>query len=180
MKRTIKLVAALLVILCAVSSLSACTSGKPSVKKGTKADKQENIIGSTEDIMRTYWFEYTINSAETAESAGSLVPAEGNVFVKLDTTFTNISDSELQINSREFICYYATEENSYTTCLTASDIEGLMPETITLQPEESATYALIYEIPASTQRVEIGFVEYFANDTYGDKFYVDIALEEKK
>ncbi len=180
MKRTQKLSALLLAVMCLAACLSSCAS-KEVIKKGTKADVSENVIGNITDTMRTYWFDYTIESFVIQDSLEDMLPSEGCEFVILSVKLTNRLDTSLTMSSREFICYYSTDENAYTSSISSSLSSGLMPLDFTLEPnEENTLYNLIYEVPKSTERIEIGFVENFADGSFGDKFYVDIDLKEKK
>ena len=129
-----------------IASSGSNTSSKSGV---VTADDDGYAEGRMGDVMRTYFFDYTVNSAYTCNDYEGYTPSEGNKLLVAEITVKNtVSDEQL-------------------------------PEEYDLGVNEEKTGLLVFEVPEDSKDYSISYLEQFSNDTEGDVFFVFFTAKDK-
>ena len=166
-------------------ALSACGSrvGYP--------DENGQALGEIGDTMHTAFVDFTIESAELADSFDGYTPADGYELLVADITIENNSgmdqpmfiwDFQVQWNTVDGenpdlafgYPVYEGEGDDASAYTNVSDQQ--LPPSYDLADGETREGILLYEVPADRETFSISFQEYFADDTTGDLFFVDFTL----
>ena len=168
--------------LCALFTLALAACGD---RTGYPRDGQAD--GGIGDTMHTAFFDFTVNSAELADSFDGYTPAEGYELLVADITIENTSgmaqpmgvwDCQVQWNSldgedpSQAFGYpvYEGEGDDATNYTNVSDQQ--LPTIYELQDDETRQGILLYEVPVDRENFSISFLEYFEDDTSGNVFFV--------
>ena len=169
-----KIISLLLATVTAIS-LVGCGSTSTIVRP----DKDGFAEGKLGDTMRTYFFDYTVNSAYLCDEYEGYTAADGYELLVADVTVNNTSSSEIEMYDTDFqIQWNDDADDAFDFSLTfyADDGEALfnniLPGTYTLAAKESRTGLLVFEVPAGNNDFSISYMEYFDDDTTGDTFFV--------
>lgn len=180
----------MLLALTACGSKSGGDSGSQSGSDGVYAEEGygEGRIG---DVIHTYFFDFTINSAHMADSYGSFTPAEGKKVLVVEMTIKNTSSSSLPMWDDDFqgqwstsqeteeFSYPITEDGLGNELDTVSDTQ--FPASYDLAVNEERTGDLVFEVPADEKDFSISTMELFDDGTEegeeGDTFFVFFTAE---
>ena len=137
---------------------------------------------------KTYFFDYTVNSAYVCSEFEGYQPEEGNSLLVAEVTVKSTFDTAIEMYDTDFqaqwggegdedfsmpITFDGTEEGM--DVLTEEQLPGIYP----LQPKESRTGLLIFEIPEGTLDLSISYMEAFDDDTTGETYFVNFTAEQK-
>lgn len=161
-------------------SLTACSPGRKVV-----LPKDGFAQGSMEDIMRTYFFDYTVGSAYTSSKYEGYIPTPGYDLLVAEITVINTLPEELLMFDWDFVVLYPdtmSDEQVYDYPITSYEdveipdtaLETLLPSEYTLKTGESRTGLLLFEVPAGDTEFIISYTESFDDDTTGDTFDVSV------
>lgn len=139
---------------------------------GRRDDSEDGFYtGRIGDTFHTYFFDYSVDSAEVVDSYGSITASAGNklvdVVISINNSFSGqvmpmfIYDFQIAWGDGDDECAYQAEG------LTE---EGLMPDEYEIKRGERVTYHVLYEVPADATDLSIAFLEEFSDDTQGDIF----------
>lgn len=178
-----KKIAALLSAILALL-LTACGSKPPILPKDGTAE------GQTGDIMRTYFFDYTVNSAYTCSKYEGYIPTPGYDLLVADITVKNTFGESLTMFDWDFLVLFPDDtegDEVYDYPITAYDdveipataLDTLLPTQYDLANNESRTGLLLFEVPMGETQFTISYIESFDDDTTGDVFYVDVDAPHK-
>ncbi len=165
-------------LLTAVTALSLAACGSPSnVVKPDKDGFAEGELGST---MRTYFFDYTVNSAYLCDTYEGYEAAEDYELLVANITVLNTGKSEVEMYDSDFQIQWGdnSSDDAFEFSLTfyTEDGQGLsaemLPGTYTLASKESRTGVLVAEVPAGHTEFSISYRELFDDDSAGDTFFV--------
>lgn len=141
--------------------------------------------GRQGDVMRTYFFDYTINDAYTCTDLNNYVPADGNQLLVVNITVKNTSRASLEMYDSDFQAQWGGDgDDDYSWPITVAAEEAQatadqLPGTYELAIDESRTGTLVYEVPTGEQDFSISYMELFDNDTEGDTFFVYFTAKEQ-
>ena len=186
----------LAVLLSGILVFSAgCTKqNKPETANQTKGDTQAANTGNTvvakdgygegemHDTMRTYFFDYTINSAYQTDSYEGIEPGEGKALLVVNMTVKNTGQSELEIYDTDFQAQWGDGDDDFTYPITNNGQEAvgaMAEETYTLQASEKKTSDLVFEVPQGKEEFAVAYREQFADDTNGDTFFTYFKAAKK-
>ena len=181
MKKTI---AALLSAAMLALILTACGSSPVILPEDGVAE------GKQGDTMRTYFFDYTVNSAYTCSKYEGYIPSPGYDLLVAEVTVKNTFGESITMFDWDFLVLFdddTQEEDVYDYPITSyEDVEipadalaTLLPTQYDLANEESRSGLLLFEVPAGETHFTISYIESFDDDTTGDMFYVDIDAPHK-
>lgn len=139
---------------------------------GRRDDSEDGFYtGRIGDTFRTYFFDYSIDSAEVVDSYGSITAAEGNKLVDVVVTINNsFSGQVMPMFIYDFQIAWGNGDDE--CCYQAEGLteEGLMPDEYEIKRGERVTHHILYEVPADATDLSIAFLEEFSDDTQGDIF----------
>lgn len=176
---------ALILALALAWSLTACggsgssgTSVLPALNGGnggaasSEPSFEDGRIG---DVMRTYFFAFTVNSVYTCDSFGDFAPEEGKQVLVAEVSVKNTFDESLPMFDTDFQIQWDDEQdpdNAYANPISANFSDELLPETYELAVDEQVTGLLAFEVPADVKDYSLVYLEEFDDDTTGDFFAV--------
>ena len=162
-----KLAAALLTI--ALLLTTGC-SGNTNKETGNviarhSEDEDGLYYGKQGDTMRNEFFDFIVEDVKLTESFGGYTAKEGMRLLCVTVKETNTFGEAL-------LTWESTEELFYP--LVNLDDKSFMPEEFELAKGKSATYKLVFEVPAEEPEFLLIYLEEFDNDETGDMFIVTL------
>ncbi len=182
-----KLVCALLmsVLVLSMTGCSTATNGGSDTDIYAEDGYAEGRFG---DVMHTYFFDYTVNSAYTCQDFNGYTPAEGNTLLVADVTVKNTFSESIEMYDTDFQVQWGDDNNDdaydfpityYTDAVSDEQLPGIY----SLDVNESKTGLLVFEVPAGNTDFSISYLELFVDeDNYeseGDTFFVFFTATEK-
>ena len=143
--------------------------------------------GGLEDIMNTYFFTFTVNSAYICEQYESYVPNEGYDLLVAEVTIKNTSGDSINMYDTDFQVQWGDDANddafdvpiTYYVDTTETIGKDIFPYEYELKNKESRTGHLVFEVPEGKTDYSISYLEYFADDTSGDVFFVFFTADKQ-
>lgn len=178
---------ALILALALAWSLTACggsgssgTSVLPALNGGSGASSADSSDGAYSegrlgDVMRTYFFAFTVNSVYTCDSFDDFAPEEGKQVLVAEVSVKNTFTESLPMFDTDFQIQWNDEEdpdNAYASPISANFSDELLPETYELAVDEQVTGLLAFEVPADVKDYSLVYLEEFDDDTTGDFYAV--------
>lgn len=178
---------ALILALALAWSLTACggsgssgTSVLPALNGGSGASSADSSDGAYSegrlgDVMRTYFFAFTVNSVYTCDSFDDFAPEEGKQVLVAEVSVKNTFTKSLPMFDTDFQIQWNDEEdpdNAYASPISANFSDELLPETYELAVDEQVTGLLAFEVPADVKDYSLVYLEEFDDDTTGDFYAV--------
>lgn len=181
------------------SSVSASSSADGSSRSLPGASSQEEqtaggsisaVDGYAEgrlgDVMQTYFFTYSVNSAYVCDAYEGYAPADGNELLVAEVTVKNTGRQSIEMYDTDFQAQWGDEEGFSLPITfdpeTGDDLgtvsDAQLPGTYTLGVNEARTGLLVFEVPAGSRDLSISYMEYFSDDTTGDTFFVFFTASE--
>lgn len=191
MKKFVGIIAATMLAF----SLTACGPVDRAVQSivGRASDSGSNVVtadddgyaeGRIGDVMKTYFFNYTVNSAYTCSEYEGYIPSEGNKLLVAEVTVKNTDRSTVTMYDTDFQVQWGDDDNddAYDAPITyyseaVSDEQ--LPEEYDLAVNEERTGLLVFEVPEDSKDYSISYLEQFSNDTEGDVFFVFFTAKDK-
>lgn len=197
MKRLISSLLALMTLL----PLTACSGGLLSFRVGNGGvitpDKDGIAAGEVGDIMRTAFFDMTVENALIRTEFDGLTPDPGYQFLTADLTLYNYTDYDQPMYDDDFNVLWTvgegdaatfdgdfplyeevTDEYGNSSYTTKSDKQ--MPTEFKLASRETRTELLLFQVPEDQREFYIVFQELLDDGTeegeLGDTFYVQVSL----
>lgn len=169
----------------AVQNLAGAVSNSGSSNSGVvTADDDGYAEGRIGDVMRTYFFDYTVNSAYTCKEFEGYTPAEGNKLLVAEITVKNTDRSTVTMYDTDFQIQWGDDDDddAYDAPITYySDAvsDDQLPEEYDLSVNEERTGLLVFEVPEDSKDYSISYLEQFSNETEGDVFFVYFTAKDK-
>ena len=138
--------------------------------------------------MKTYFFDYTVNSAYVCGEFEGYQPAEGNQLLVADVTIKNTFDEEIEMYDTDFQAQWGgSGDEDFSVPITWDGSEegadtltdGQFPAIYTLAKGESKTGLLIFEVPEGKTELSISYMEAFDDNSTGDTFFVNFTAESR-
>lgn len=138
--------------------------------------------GRMGDTMKTYFFDYTVNSAYLCDEFNGYVPAEGNRLLVAEVTVKNTFNESIIMYDTDFqVQWNSTGEDDYDFPITfyADPVsEEQLPAEYELGINKDRTGLLVFEIPEERKDFSISYLELFDDDSEGNVFFVFFTAEE--
>ena len=167
MKKSWKLFAVVLALVC----LSACVGVNPLAEK-----KLDGVVG---DTLSNMFFDWTVNSAESVGEYEGYTAADGYQLLVCNVTVDNTFGEALPMYDSDFQVQWGDGEEDFAWSLDAYS-DKMMPLEWELAADESATYDLVFEVPADLSSFAIVYLEHYTdedgNSGEGDLFTVQFEV----
>lgn len=150
------------------------------------AEEKGTAKGSLTDVMHTHFFDYTINSAYRCDKFDTYVPEDGYELLVAEVTVTNTTEQSFSMYDNDFELQWEMEDagegkpdHSYSLVELAKTNGEVLPVEYILNPGQSRTGLLIYEIPEKLEDFSISYLEYYSDDSTGAQFFVDFTAGQQ-
>lgn len=120
--------------------------------------------------MRTYFFDYTVNSAYTCKEFEGYTPAEGNKLLVAELTVKNTDRSTVTMYDTDFQIQWGDDDDDDAfdapiTYYSDAVSDDQLPEEYDLSVNEERTGLLVFEVPEDSKDYSISYLEQFSNET---------------
>jgi len=165
---------------------SSNSDGKSSSANDGYANDDGYAEGYLNDVMHTYFFDFSVNSAYVCSQYESYTAAEGKELVVAQITVKNTSRESLPMFDTDFQIQWNDEaDDAYNVPITyfveSTETIGkdVLPYEYTLAINESRTGLLVFEVPSGQKDFNISYLEEFDDGTSGDVFFIYFTPEHK-
>ena len=172
-----KLAALLLAAVMAVSVIGCGGSTDAVIRP--KNGLAEGELGNT---MRTYWFDFTVNSAYLCDSFSGYDAADGNKLLVVDITVTNTFGEPLPMFDSDFWVEWNSDDSdayAYPVENAASLSSDILPGEYYMAVDEVDKGLLLFEVPDGYTEYAIAYIEVNVDDETGDFFVVYFEPDQK-
>lgn len=132
--------------------------------------------GRLGDVMRTCFFDYTVNEAYTCANYAGYTPAANNQLLVASVTITNTGRYSIEMYDSDFQAQWGSAgDEDFALPITENTdpvSESQLPAVYELGVNETRTGLLVFEVPQGNRDFSISYLEVFDNDTEGDVFFV--------
>lgn len=140
---------------------------------GSTGQYAEGRIG---DTMKTYFFDYTVNSAYLCDEYNGYQPADGKCILVAEVTVKNTFNESIEMYDTDFqIQWNSAGADDYDFPITAyADpvSEEQLQSIYELGINEEVTGLLVYEVPTERKDFSISYLEQFDTGDEGDVYFV--------
>ena len=170
-----KLAAALLTI--ALLLTTGC-SGNTNKETGNviarhSEDEDGLYYGKQGDTMRNEFFDFIVEDVKLTDSFGGYTAKEGMRLLCVTVKEVNTFGEALPMFDQDFVLTWESTEELFYPLVNLDD-KSVMPEELELAKGKSATYKLVFEVPAEEPEFLLIYLEEFDNDETGDMFIVTL------
>lgn len=179
-----KLATLALATVFALAAFTGCgeSSDDPNKKKEESSYK-EGFLG---DTMKTYFFDFSVNSAYTCASYEGYTPAEGSQMLVTEITVKNTFSEDIEMYDSDFMILWADESDDAYSLPVTYDLpsgetlsQNMLPDVYPLKIKESRSGLLVYEVPTEYKNFSMAYVTVFDDDSEGDIFFVHFTPDQK-
>lgn len=167
MRATWKKLAAVLLTVC----LTACVGVTPLAEK-----KLDGVVG---DTLSNMFFDWTVDRAERVDEYAGYTAPDGYQLVVCGVTVENTFGEALPMYDADFQLQWGEGENDYAWSLDAYT-DDMMPLEWELAADASASYDLVYEVPADVTEFSLVYLEQYTdedgNEGQGDLYTVQFSV----
>lgn len=160
-----------------------------------QAEKQQDFVPG--EVVSTYWFQFTLESAEEVDSYDGYRAGDGNRLLVCRISLENTFDDTVSMAQTDFFLLW--EDPTSTTADTDTGLEGMvgtyalphfsnrqLEDAYDLDREEMQEGDLVFEIPEEITQCALVFEEYYVDAesetgySVGDHYAVWISLDEEQ
>lgn len=139
--------------------------------------------GRIGDTMKTYFFNYRVNSAYVCEEFAGYQPAEGKELLVADVTVKNTFNESIPMFDSDFQVQWnseAEEDYDFPISYYGNEVsDEQLPESYELAISEERTGLLVFEVPEGKKDFSISYLELFDDDSEGDVYFVFFTAEKQ-
>lgn len=136
--------------------------------------------GSMGDTLRTYFFDFSVNSAYLCDTFEGYVAMDGCELLVTELTITNTDSRNVEMYDSDFQVQWGDNAaDAFDFSLTYYNetfSNKVFPGIYTLSAKESRTALLVFEVPEGYSQFSISYLELFVaddpDDQEGDMFFV--------
>lgn len=130
--------------------------------------------GEIGDTLRTYWFDFAVNSAYLCDSFSGYNAADGNKLLVVDITVINTFGEPLPMFDSDFWVEWDGGNNAYADPVeNASSLSSkILPGEYYLDVDETEKGLLLFEVPDGYTEYAIAYLEINSDDETGDFFVI--------
>ena len=171
MKTFLKKCSVVMAVLMLALAFAAC-SNNSAQGGGTDGD-----IGRT---FSTMFFDYTVNSAERLTEYDGYTPAAGKKLLVVSVSVKNDFGSTLPMYDTDFQLQWGDGDDDYAWAVDAFN-DKMMPLEWELDDKKTATYDMLFEIPADVTEFSLCYLEEYTdqngNSNTGDFYSANFTVE---
>lgn len=161
----------------------ATPSTEGSGSGGANSSGADNVIqaedglaaGNIGDIMRTYWFDFTVNSAYLCDSFSSYNASDGYNLLVVDLSVKNTFGEELPMFDTDFwVQWDSDDDDAFAWPVEAADSlsSDVLPGEYYLSLNETRKGLLLFEVPNEYTEFAFAYLEINTDEEAGDVFVV--------
>lgn len=155
-------------------NISIGNSSTSSVTTYETDSEGQTYTGTIGRKMSNVFFDFTVKSVIVSDE---FTVTEGNMMLDVEVEITNTFGDELPMFNGDFYLTYGPGEDDYTFGSIPEELYDTdMPESYQLPAGETVTYHMFFEVPAEATDFGFVYVEYFADETYGDTYIVNFKM----
>lgn len=151
-------------------------------------EEKEPVEESNSDLgnMKSYFFDCIVRSAYLSNEFEGYHTGEGNTLLVANITVTNTFKEEIKMYDTDFQAQWGGEgEDDFSVPITYDGTEegmdvlrdNQLPGVYSLQPRESRTGLLVFEIPKNRFELSISYMEAFDDDTTGETYFINFHID---
>lgn len=141
-----------------------------------QSDEGGYFEGRMGDTMKTYFFDYTVNSAYVCDEYEGYQPEEGKSLLVADVTVKNTFYESIVMFDTDFqVQWNSDAEEDWDVPITYYGNEmsdDQLPDEYELSVNEERSGLLVFEVPEDRKDFSISYLELFDDDSEGDVFFV--------
>lgn len=126
-----------------------------------------SFSGYLGDTLSTKFFEFTVDSAQVANSYEDSVPGDGMQFLVVNLTIHNTSTYSMPMLSDDFQIQWGSGDEDY-----GWPVAGSLCTDYEIAINDIVAGDLVFEVPEGTKDYSVSFLEYFEDGTEGDSFFI--------
>ena len=123
--------------------------------------------------MRNEFFDFIVEDVKLTDSFGGYTAKEGMRLLCVTVKEVNTFGEALPMFDQDFVLTWESTEELFYPLVNLDD-KSVMPEEFELAKGKSATYKLVFEVPAEEPEFLLIYLEEFDNDETGDMFVVTL------
>lgn len=179
-----KKLAALLLAAVMATSVIGCGDSTDAVEDFTDTVIRPNnglAEGEIGDTLRTYWFDFAVNSAYLCDSLSGYNAADGNKLLVVDITVINTFGELLPMFDTDFWVEWDGDDNAYAYPVeNASSLSSkILPGEYYLDVDETKKGLLLYEVPSGYSEYTFVYLEVSSDEEFGDGFAVYLEPDQR-
>lgn len=186
-KSNIRKLIIMFIMTVTVITAAGCSVPGMDSKNGSviTADADGYGEGRLGDIMRSCFFDFSVNSAYLCDVYESYLPAEGNVLLVADMNIKNTFTASLPMFDSDFMVTWGDGDDDYSVPATYyAEADGMFgdaafPSEYMLKINEERSGFMIFEVPKGINDFSILYLEVFEDDSTGDAFFVYFTAEKQ-
>lgn len=139
----------------------------------------EVITGKTGETLSTAFFDFTVSEVKAAEELDEYKPqSEGHRFIVAEVSVKNTTDQIIPVGNYDFSILWESEEeiaeeDQYPY---KSFMEGMYPDDTTLNPGDTLSGSVVFEIPSDISDFAVVYDEVYDDEFEGDSYMVECKL----
>lgn len=141
--------------------------------------------GRMGDVMHTYFFDFTVNSAYTCGTFEGYAPEEGKQLLVAEVTVKNTGRSSIEMYDTDFQVQWGDHgEDEFDLPITLYSDETVsddqLPGVYELGVSAERTGLLVFEVPEGEKDFSISYLEVFDDESEGDVFFVFLTADAQE
>ena len=146
----------------AVIALAFAVTGCSAIPGMGGSGTNEAYVG---DTVSTSWFDYTVTSAESADTYEGYTASDGNKLVVVNLTMTNTFNESVPMFDTDFQLGWGEYNDDEMAFPVPPYCDAQLPVEYYLSIDETRDGVLVYEVPSDVRDFTFAFLEVFDNGT---------------
>lgn len=171
-----------LVALLLAAVMAASVIGCVGSADGVVHPKNGLAEGKIGDTMRTYWFDFSVNSAYLCDSFSGYNAADGNNLLVVDITIINTFGEILPMFDGDFLVDWDPDDDdayAFPVENASSLNSNVLPSKYYLTADGTEKGLLLYEVPDGYTDFAIAYIEISDEEEIMDSFVVRFKPDRK-
>jgi hypothetical protein len=145
------------------------------------ADDEEPAVGGDEygqlgETLDNAFFSWKVTAVTAAETIGGKIPSPGYMFVRADIEVLSTSTEEIPVGNFDFFLLYGWRGETIEEYAYEEFAVGMYPDEVYIEPGESLSGYLVFEVPDFTHQALITYYEDYDDGMRGKSQYVEVTF----